>query len=99
LTTVSQRVREGRLLGRHPAADGRLDPQRPVTGWTVAAWLTSPDPDLDGLTPVAVLQADRPEPGGAVASRRRSVETFCPPGGREVPRFAREGLAGRGAGG
>lgn len=39
-----------------------LDPERPVTGWTVAAWLTSPDPDLDGLTPVELLQADRPDP-------------------------------------
>lgn len=99
---VSQRVREGRLLGLRLAADGgapgrdRLvypawqfraavlrhlppvlaaagfDPQRPVTGWTVAAWLTSPDPDLDGLTPEKVLQADRPEPVIAAAREVRA---------------------------
>jgi hypothetical protein len=27
--------------------------------WVVAAWLTSPDPDLDGETPVAALKAGR----------------------------------------
>jgi len=38
------------------------DPQRPTTGWTIAAWLTTPDPRLGGLTPAKVLasgHADR----------------------------------------
>jgi hypothetical protein len=33
------------------------DPDRRVTGWTIAAWLTSPDPGLDGMTPVKLLEA------------------------------------------
>lgn len=32
-------------------------PDRPVTGWAIAAWLTSPDPDLQGMAPVALLEA------------------------------------------
>jgi len=31
------------------------DPQRPTTGWTIAVWLTTPDPRLEGLTPAEVL--------------------------------------------
>lgn len=33
------------------------DPQRPTTGWTIAAWLTTPDPRLDGLAPAQELAA------------------------------------------
>lgn len=82
---VSQRVRQGRLLGLRLAADGSgrdrlvyptwqfhqvvlrhlpavlaaagFDDRRPTTGWTIAAWLTTPDDHLGGLAPVAVLQS------------------------------------------
>lgn len=43
------------------------DPVRPVTGWTVAAWLTTESADLHDLAPVALLRAGRPEPVLAVA--------------------------------
>lgn len=36
-------------------------PDRPVTGWAIAAWLTSPDPDLQGMAPVVLLEAGHPE--------------------------------------
>lgn len=35
---------------------------RRVTGWTIAAWLTSPDPEFNGMTPLKLLEtghADR----------------------------------------
>lgn len=34
-----------------------FDPSRPTTGWTIAAWLTTPDPDLEGLMPLQMLEA------------------------------------------
>lgn len=37
------------------------DPQRPATGWTIAAWFTTPDPRLDGLTPAQALAAGHPD--------------------------------------
>lgn len=38
-----------------PAAG--YDPDRPATGWTIAVWLTTADPRLDGQTPLALLRA------------------------------------------
>lgn len=46
-----------------PAAG--YDHQRPTTGWTIAAWLTAPDPRLDGHTPLAMLR------GGFTGAVRR----------------------------
>lgn len=43
-----------RTLPRVLAAAG-YDPQRPTTGWTIAAWLTTVDTRLGELTPVDVL--------------------------------------------
>lgn len=82
---VSQRLRDGRLLGLQLASDGTardrivyplwqfrsgvlrslpavlaaagFDPDRPVSGWTIAAWLTTADRELDGCTPVELLEA------------------------------------------
>ena len=34
-----------------------LDPNRPVSGWTIAVWLTTAAPELDGCTPVELLEA------------------------------------------
>lgn len=34
-----------------------FDHDRPVTGWTIAAWLTTPDDALDGMTPRQMLRA------------------------------------------
>ena len=42
------------------------DPARPVTGWTVACWLATGDPDLGG-SPSALLVAGRLEPVLAAA--------------------------------
>lgn len=98
---VSQRVREGRLLGLRLAADatGRdrlvypawqfrgpvlrhlprvlstagYDPERDTTGWTIAAWLTSPAPELDGLAPVAALEAGQLAATLAVAAEVRAM--------------------------
>ena len=33
------------------------DVDRPTSGWTIAAWLTAPDPRLEGLAPVDLLRA------------------------------------------
>lgn len=33
------------------------DPGRAVTGWTIAAWLTSPDSGVHGVAPVDLLEA------------------------------------------
>lgn len=62
------------------------DPQRPVTGWTITAWLTSPDPDRDGLTPVELLQADRPDP---VITAAGEVRASLGTDERDVGRAAR----------
>jgi hypothetical protein len=35
------------------------DLDRPLSGWTIAAWLAAPDPVLLGSTPVAMLEAGR----------------------------------------
>ncbi len=97
---VSQRVREGRLLGLRLAADGtsrdRLvypawqfrptvlrhlpdvlaaagyDPRRDVTGWTIAAWLTTASPDLDAVAPLALLEAGHVDATVAAAGEVRS---------------------------
>lgn len=67
-------------------------PDRPVTGWTVAAWLTTPAPDLRGMTPVALLAAGHTEPVLAAAAEvaaslghdeRAAVEAAA---GRVAPR-------------
>ncbi|MGH3442361.1 MAG: hypothetical protein ACRDUY_10045 [Nitriliruptorales bacterium] len=31
--------------------------ERPVAGWTIATWLTTSDPELDGMTPLRLLEA------------------------------------------
>lgn len=36
------------------------DPGRPVTGWTIAAWLTTAASDLQDLAPVTLLRAGQP---------------------------------------
>ena len=48
------------------------DPRRAVTGWAIAAWLTTPDDRVDGLTPVELLQADHLAPVLAVAREVRA---------------------------
>lgn len=48
-------------LPRLLAAAG-FDPNRAVTGWTIAAWLTTPDSALAGSTPLELLRADHIEP-------------------------------------
>ncbi len=47
-------------------ATAGYDPGRPVTGWTVASWLATDDPDLGGA-PRALLAAGRLEPVLAAA--------------------------------
>jgi hypothetical protein len=42
-------------------AEAHYDPGRPVTGWTVASWLATDDPDLGGA-PRELLAAGRLEP-------------------------------------
>ena len=46
------------------------DPARPATGWAVASWLATHDPDLGG-TPRALLAAGRLEPVLAAAHDMR----------------------------
>lgn len=48
-----------------------FDPDRPVTGWSIAAWLTTPHEDCAGLTPVDMLQADHLDPVLTVAREIR----------------------------
>ncbi|MFP4635571.1 MAG: hypothetical protein ACLFRD_06910 [Nitriliruptoraceae bacterium] len=52
------------VLGHLPGvlAAAGYDPHRAVTGWTIAAWLTSPDPDLDGHPPLELLEAGHVTP-------------------------------------
>ncbi len=82
---VSQRLRDGRLLGLQLLSGGTardrivyplwqfrpgvlrmlpavlaaagFDPDRPVSGWTIAAWLTAADDELGGRAPVELLEA------------------------------------------
>jgi hypothetical protein len=51
------------VLRRLPAvlSAAGYDPDRPVSGWTIAAWLTQPDPALGGLAPLALLEAGHPD--------------------------------------
>ena len=49
------------------------DPGRPVTGWTIAAWLTTPDEQLRGSAPVELLQADHLVPVLAAAREVRAA--------------------------
>lgn len=44
-------------LPRVLAAAG-YDPDRPTTGWTIAAWLTTVDPGLGELSPIELLERD-----------------------------------------
>lgn len=48
-----------------PAAG--YDPQRPTTGWTIAAWLRTTDPRLEGLTPTDFLERGHVAPVLAAA--------------------------------
>lgn len=43
-----------------PAAGYDVD--RPTTAWTIATWLTTDDPRLEHLTPVAMLRAGHTQP-------------------------------------
>lgn len=38
------------------------DSERAVTAWTIAAWLTTPDPSRDDLSPVDLLRAGQLDP-------------------------------------
>ena len=49
-----------------------FDPRRPVTGWTIAAWLTSPDERVGGLAPVELLEAGHLDPVVAGAREMRT---------------------------
>ncbi len=49
-----------RHLPRVLAAAG-FDAERVVTGWTIAAWLTTPDPATSGRTPLEMLRAGHVE--------------------------------------
>lgn len=71
------------------------DPHRPVTGWTIAAWLTSPDPDHDGRPPLALLEAGHVGPVLAAAAEvrgslgvdeRAATRGVLPPAARAGPR-------------
>lgn len=44
------------------------DPHRAVTGWVIAAWLTTPDPALGHRTPVQLLRAGHADQVTALAS-------------------------------
>lgn len=39
-----------------------FEPMRSVTGWTIAAWLTSPDEHVGGLAPIELLEAGHLDP-------------------------------------
>lgn len=56
-----------RHLPRVLAAAG-YDPERATTGWTIATWLTTPDPRLADRTPVELLRAEHVDPVVAVAA-------------------------------
>ena len=49
-----------RHLSRVLTAAG-FDAERAVTGWTIAAWLTAPDPATSGRTPLELLRAGHVE--------------------------------------
>lgn len=44
-----------------------------ATAWTTASWLTSPAPELDERTPLALLRGGRQEPVVALARRTAST--------------------------
>lgn len=48
-----------------------FDPERPTTGWMLASWLTTEDPDLGG-TPTEVLAAGNVDPVLAAAGDLRA---------------------------
>ncbi|MEZ5331149.1 MAG: hypothetical protein R2991_03640 [Thermoanaerobaculia bacterium] len=52
-------------------ATAGLDPERPATGWTLASWLCTVDPELDGA-PRELLAAGRIEPVLAAARDLRA---------------------------
>lgn len=47
-------------------------PGRPVTGWTIASWLTTPEPEL-GATPLELLEAGHLNPLLAAAAEVRAT--------------------------
>lgn len=60
---------EGELLPGLPEVLGTAgyEAQRPSTGWTIASWLATEDPDLGNETPRELLAAGRLEPVLAAA--------------------------------
>ncbi len=70
-----------------PAAG--YDTDRPTTGWTIALWLITPDPRLDGQTPLALLRGGFTAPvrtlAGEVAASlgtdERAIEAAMPRAG------------------
>ncbi len=58
------------VLAHLPAvlAAAGFDPERPTTGWTIAAWLTTVDDSLDGASPLDLLRAGHRDPVLAVAA-------------------------------
>ena len=56
-----------RHLPRVLAAAGH-DPERSVSGWTIATWLTTPDPRFADRSPLELLRADHVEQVVAVAA-------------------------------
>lgn len=56
-----------RHLPRVLAAAGH-DPERATAGWTIATWLTSPDPRVGDRTPLELLRADHVEQVVALAA-------------------------------
>lgn len=64
-----------------PAAG--YDHQRPTTGWTIALWLTTADPRLDGHSPLALLRTGFPGPvqrlAGEVAASLGTAERTAGP--------------------
>ena len=100
---VSERVRQGRLLGLPLASDGHTrdrlvypvwqfrpgllrhlprvlavagyEPDRPTTGWTIAMWLVTPDPDLGGAPLEAIETGELDAVLAAAADIRASLST------------------------
>jgi hypothetical protein len=47
----------------------RIFAEAEATGWTTASWFTTPNPDLDGQTPIAWIKAERELESVADAAR------------------------------
>lgn len=50
-----------------------FDPDRPVSGWTIAAWLTTPDPGSAGRTPLELLESGHADHVVAAAAQVREA--------------------------